>query len=93
MAKDLADFQNPKGYWSHKGGFVVELVPGTPTTNVPTNVSVQGNRVTVHDGEVTQGMGGISMRSGGRDFYWGYKFLETIRTTDGSLLWKNNKLH
>lgn len=90
MAQNVSDFQNPTGCWSHTGGFVVELSPGTPTNNVPKNVTVQGNNVVVHDGQVGQSMGGIQMRSGGKDFHWGYTFLRTIRKMNGELIWRND---
>lgn len=90
--EDVRTFVNPKGYWSYRGAFVVTLFPGTPTGNVPSDIAVDGHVVTVTDGEVGQSMGGISMKSDGRDFHWGYRMIQHIMKSDGSLLWVNDKL-
>lgn len=82
-------WKNPKGAWSYQGGFTVELVPGTPTSNVPTDCRIEGSVVTVPAGRAYQSIGAIQLQSGRGSFYWGYKHLRVIRRVSGSPIWVN----
>ena len=87
--QDIKTFQNPSGYWEHRGSFSVELTKGAKKNIVPTSAKVQGNIVHVKHGSVEQMMGAIQLYSLGYPFHWGYSQMKVIRDGSGNLLWVN----
>ena len=86
-------FRNPTVGWSHNGKFSVELTEGAETCGLPrAGVTLEGRVVTVSDGRIWQGMGGIQFEtSNGSPFRWGYKGIEAIRDANGDFLWINHE--
>lgn len=93
LTEEEKTFQNPKGYWSHDGGFTVEIVEGIRAEDVvPASASLEGNQIRVKNGRVKQTIGGIQLY--GRPhftdpFCFGYDGMVCIRKDDGTLLWRN----
>jgi hypothetical protein len=90
MSKDVKTFVNPVNGPRYQGSFSVELTDGAKTDFVPRSARISGNIVTIQDGSINQGMGGIQFQSESMSFAWGYTFIKLIRKGDGELLWVNN---
>ena len=81
-------FQNPPGYWEHKGKYSVELTPQATTDHLPPSAKV-GLTVTVPEGRIKQVIGGIQFYSNGEPFSWGYRYIKSIKDEKGNLIWQN----
>lgn len=88
-------FENPENYWEYNGQITIEVTANAPIEIVlPKSMPWDGGpQVTIPNGHVRQGPGGIQFYANPdlRDpFYFRYNHIVCVRKADGSLLWRNH---
>ena len=91
MGEHAQKFRGPADSWSYEGSYVVELVPGTDTSMIPSSVCVDGVLIQVPFGSVKPSSWGIKFMDGDNLLFWyGDESIKEIRTGDGGLIWVND---
>ncbi|MEI8337605.1 MAG: hypothetical protein WCF92_00480 [bacterium] len=88
--EDTKTFKNPTGYWTHEGGYTVEITDNTPINLIPSSITVTDHILTVLNGSCYQSVGGICLVTAqGNKFRFSYNHMKAIRRLDGTPIWVN----
>ncbi|OIP79362.1 MAG: hypothetical protein COT39_03260 [Parcubacteria group bacterium CG08_land_8_20_14_0_20_48_21] len=82
-------FTNRCGFWMHRGPYLIELMDGVATHDVPKRVNVIDNIITVIEGRITYSpLGGFAFFAGSREEFFTFLPLQICYiTADSELLW------